>query len=517
MKTILTLDLGTSSVRGTLYSIDGEELFSAAHSYAPEFLNDGRVRQAPSSWNDGVLEVLRRCGDASGETDASPQVIAVTSQRASVIPVDESGTALYDAIMWQDKTTHAECREIERQISNKEAYSITGLRIDPYFSAPKIMWLKGNEPDIFKRSKAFLGVQDYVVLMLTGKMVTDHSQACRTLLMDIRSREWSPRMLEICAVDESRLPALVAPGSIVAPLLPKIAEATHLPSHTRVLLAGGDQQVAAIGMGVITEGTAEANTGTGSFLIAPVAEPVLHPEEKTLCSAAAIPGQWVAEAGVLTTGILYSWFAAEFTSTFTSDSEDFAEINKLVKESPPGANGIIALPHFKGSAAPFWNPYAKGLFFNLTLANTRADMARALLESVVLDMGANLKLLQELLPRPIAEVVIAGGLTRFDLFNQLQADVFATQVRRPANSEASSTGALISALVTLGVHADYRTAFEAVGGPAGTRLQPSREHASVYEKADILREKLYRALDEAGIYRAAHEYSESLGESIGES
>ena len=164
----------------------------------------------------------------------------------------------------------------------------------------------------------------------------------------------------------------------------------------------------------------------------------------------------------------------------------------------------------KGSAAPFWNPYAKGLFFNLTLANSRADMARAVLESIVLEMGANLDLLRSVLPDEVREVVAAGGLTKFEHFNQLQADVFSTPVKVPAASEASTAGALICALVSLGIHGSHAEAFRAVVDRGSAQFRPAPERSALYSRAADLRGKLYTALDEHDIYTAAHDYSQML-------
>ena len=436
MQAVVALDVGTSSVRAIIYSLNGRELYRRSYSYSPDFLHDGRVRQKCSCWEDGVFQVLEACGRFTGESAEKVEILAisVTSQRASVIPVDRAGTPLYNAIMWQDKTTLDECSYIESRISREEVYGLTGLHIDPYFSAPKILWLKSNEPDIFSAAEKFIGVQDYVVMLLTGEYVTDYSQACRTQLLDVSTGQWSSRLLEITSIKEKHLPAVVPPGSAAGTLLHGFARAAGLPPDIPVIIAGGDQQVAAIGMGVIGPGSVEANTGTGSFIISPVDAPLFHPEMKTLCSMAAVPGRWVVEAGVLTTGILYSWFADEFANS--PEGDGFAKINRLVEEVSPGSNGVIVLPHFKGSAAPFWNPKAKGLFFNLTLASTRGEMARAVLESIVLEMGANLGLIRDLVPVPIEKTVVAGGLTRFPLFNQLQADVFNTGITLPVSSEA---------------------------------------------------------------------------------
>lgn len=513
MQSIITLDVGTSSIRANVFSDEGERLFAASNSYTPTFLNDGRVRQSPDDWVRGAYDVLSRCRKYV-EDGGSVAAISLASQRASVVALDRYGAPLGEAIMWQDRTTLGQCTALLGTVSMEEAYRITGLRIDPYFSAPKIMWIRDQEPQAFAQATHFVGVQDYIALALTGTLVTDASQASRTLLMDIASRTWSDVMLEAAQIERSMLPEIVEPGTIVGTLCADAARRTGLSIDTPLVLAGGDQQVAAIGMGVISPGTVETNTGTGSFLISPVSQPTFHPEARTLCSAAAIPDRWVAEAGVLTTGIVYRWFAREFVGEGTLDQESamFERLNRMIESSPAGANGVIVLPHFKGSAAPFWDPYARGMFFNLTPAHTRSDMARAVLESIVLEMGANLELLRSVMTHPISKVMSAGGLTNFALFNQLQADVFDLPVGLSATVEATSVGALLSATVALGAYASWDDAFETICKHDEQRVEPRSSVTALYRQTTEVREALYHALHDSGVYETTNRYTHRTGD-----
>ncbi|MCG8478452.1 MAG: hypothetical protein MI724_05095 [Spirochaetales bacterium] len=514
MQSILTIDIGTSSMRGALFSLDGTLLFSAAFPYSPTFMNDGRVRQSPGDWVTGAYHVLSQCRRYAENHMLHICAISLASQRASVVPLNGAGVPLHDAVMWQDKTTDAQCDALLERIGVDEAYRVTGLRIDPYFCAPKIMWFRDSAPDIFAEATHFVGVQDYVAFALTGRLVTDASQASRTLLMDLTERRWSATMLEAAGIEAARFPEIVEPGTVVGTLTAEAAQRTGLPRETPLILAGGDQQVAAVGMGVIAPGTVEANTGTGSFLISPVERPTFHPAARTLCSVAAVPGQWVVEAGVLTTGLLYRWFAREFVPGAPADDESlrFEQLNRIIEDSPTGANGVIVLPHFKGSAAPFWDRHAKGVFFNLTPAHTRSDLARAVLESIVLEMGANLALLQSVVSRPLTTVVSAGGLTAFDLFNQIQADVFGLPIEFPDTVEATSVGAFVGAAVSLGVYESHQAALATVEERTRRRIVPRKSATGLYRRTAEVREALYHALHDAGVYDRAHRYSNRIGD-----
>jgi xylulokinase/glycerol kinase len=364
--TILVVDVGTSSLRSTAATLGGSISLTASRNYSPVFLGGPRVEQDPSSWTDALFDTLLEVADFSAAGKHRTLAVSVTSQRASVIPVDSDGRPLRSALMWQDKRSVAECERILSRISMEDIYRKTGLRLDPYFSAPKMMWLLANEGELCEGAAKFIGVQDLVVHALTSRFVTDASQACRTMLMDIRAQSWDDEMLDLVGVPESKLPEILPPGSIGGTLTSSAAARAGLPAGIPVILAGGDQQNAALALNVLAPGTVEATAGTGSFMIAFADQPRLDPRMRTLCSCGAEPASWVVEAGLLTSGALYSWVNEQAFRGLR-----FRDIDAEVSASPAGANGVVALPHFKGSAAPYWNPRAKGVFFGIGLDTTR--------------------------------------------------------------------------------------------------------------------------------------------------
>lgn len=500
---IVALDVGTSGIRAVTFASDGEVLGSHHHRYAPQFHSDGRVRQDPNTWFEGTNQVL--AGVAADAVGSGHRLVAlsVASQRASVIPVGPEAQPLMDALMWQDKSTGPECELIGQRLSVEQTYATTGLRIDPYFPASRIVWLQRHRPDIFARTSRFLGVQDLVTSFLCGEQVTDHSQASRTMLFDISRWAWDQEILGALGIPMDKLPPSVAPGSEVGRTTDALESSCGFPPGVPVILAGGDQQVAALGMGVIEPGAAEANTGTGSFVLTPANEPLLDEQRRTLCSVAAIPGRWIAEAGILTTGIVYEWFAREFGSGAPavpgqSDTR-IEELNEIVGTSPCGANGVLAMPHFSGTAAPFWNPDARGMFLNLQLSTQRADIARAILEGIAMEMATNLDLLARQ-AGGIDEVTVAGGLTQLDLFNQIQADAFGRPVQASTEKEATARGAMITAAVTLGRFRDHRLAYDATVHASPRRYLPREEATEMYGAYRQVRNDVHDTLLAAGLH-----------------
>lgn len=496
MDHILVIDVGTSSLKSMLYTSTGKLLNRASQEYHSEFFSNNHVEQDPFTWQDSLVNTLKATGDFIRNHDISIEAIVVTSQRASVIPVDAEGKVLHPAIMWQDRRSIAQCDQLLRGLSLKEIYGRTGLRANPYFSVPKMMWLKDERPEIYKKADKLIGVQDYVVKLLTGAYVTDWTQACRTLLMNINTFTWDEDMVRMSGIPLSKLPDLCPPGAQAGLLESSIAGQTGLKAGIPVIIGGGDQQCAALALNILRPGYAEANTGTGSFVIAYSETPQFDEESRTLCSAAAIPGKWIVEAGIFNTGSIHRWFREQF---YPEGEKSYALMNKEAAESPVGANGVIMLSHFEGSAAPYWNPLAKGMFLNLSLGTERRDFTRAILEGISLEIAHNISLIENLAPG-ISTVSVAGGLVAFDLFNQIQADSFNKRVIRYDNSEASSLGALMSAAVTLGIYQDYAGAFRAICPDQPIVFQPDPVNVEKYRILFKRKDELYQSLHRCGIY-----------------
>jgi xylulokinase/glycerol kinase len=499
MNHIIALDLGTSSMRSILYDENGKSICAFGHEYHSEFPRPSWVEQSPDSWKRAAADVLFRTASFMKDKGLAARGIAVTSQRSSLIPVDKDGRPLRDAIMWQDKRTIAECNGLVREYGLEHLYRLSGLRANPYFVLPKILWLKAHESGIYKVMRKALGVQDYVVYCLTGEYITDYTQAGRTMLMNIEKFQWEEELLRIAGISADRLPRLIPPGSAAGKLTPDFASLTGLPRGLPVAVSGGDQQNAAVALGVTGQGMAEANTGTGSFVIAYAEKPVFDASCRVLLQASAIAGKWVMEAGIFNTGSIYRWFKEQHCLDLKDNPKPYMVMDDEASISGPGARGVMMLPHFEGSAAPYWNPMAKGLFFNLSLGSTRGDMNRAILEGVAMEISDCLELIAELTGN-ITAVNVAGGMVKSDLFCRIQAGVYDKPVIRYKNSEASSLGACMVSAEALGVHPGLDAASRAMAAGVEMSFQPHAKDVGVYQKLLAAKKKLYHALAESGVY-----------------
>lgn len=505
MTNFLTIDVGTMSIRAIIYTPAGKILHETSYEYSATFRPPGLVEQNPSDWRLGLLTILSGAGSYVVEHKLELAAIAVTSQRASVIPVDSTGYPLHPAVTWQDKRSMPQTQQLVDALGFESIYRKTGLRPNPYFSAPKMMWFKQEDPAIYSSAAKLIGVQDYIVYLLTGHFVTDWTQAARTMLLDINTFQWDDELLAASGIDVDKLPDLLPPGaSVEGGLRRSIAKSVNLPEGLPVIIGGGDQQCAALALNVLSAGQAEANTGTGSFAIAHADQPAHHPEQRVLCSASAIPGKWITEAGIFNSGAILRWFRELLGG---ERATNYPEMDAAAATSPVGANGVVMLPHFEGSAAPNWNSLAKGVFFNLSIGTTRGDMVRAILEGVSLELTENLRLMESMIGR-IESLSVAGGMARSDTFNQIQADCLNRPVVRHENAEASSLGAVMSAMVTLGHVGSYEEAFQAVAPEQSVTYTPREPAHAVYTEVGRRRRALYDALNEKKVYEA---FSEALG------
>ncbi len=491
MNGLITLDIGTTSLRAILYDAQGRALHAEPRHNPPDYGDDGRVEQDPASWLAHGTSALRGCADAAARLGVAPAGVSVTAQRSSVIAVDSAGQPLHPALLWQD--TRAGPLAQTMAGDNAAVYARTGLKISPVFSALKMAWLRRERPAVWAQAHKLLGVQDWVMLGLTGRYATDHSFGSRTNLLDLHTRCWDADLLALFGVPERLLCDLVPPGAIVGGLTPARAAATGLRPGLPVVSAGGDQQCAALGLGLFSALHAVANTGTGSFVIGHAAAPALDPEMRVSCNVSAVPGAYIVEAAMLTTGAVHRWLL-DLVGGEGAPGPRFEALATEAAAVPPGSHGLLWLPHFKGAGSPHWDPQARGALCNLSLSTTRGEMVRALLEAIAIELQQGLALVEPLCGT-VAAVHVSGGMTRSALFNQIQADVMERPLRRFASNEATSEGAWIAGAVATGLAADHAAAFARLAErDPPTAYLPDAATRPVYRRQARRTQALYDAL-----------------------
>ena len=261
------------------------------------------------------------------------------------------------------------------------------------------------------------------------------------------------------------------------------AKLTNLPEGTPVITGGGDQQCAALGLGITSPGKVAINTGTGAYVIG-LSDKVVHdPEEKIFCNISAIPGKYIVEANMLTAGTIYRWFSETFMNPDVEAKTRFSLIDSEIRTSPVGSNGVILIPHFKGISG---ERALKGAYLNLDLNTTRGDMARAVLEGIAMELGEQLKAIEKM-TGPIEEVSVSGGMTRFDLYNQIQADCYNKSVTAWGNGEATALGAWMNGMTALNKTPSYDALWAEMDHNARKEFHPIRENTGIYSELGLTR------------------------------
>ena len=500
---ILSIDIGTTGGRAILFNLKGEIIENAYQEYPCFYPTPTNVEQDANDWWSVTKSTIKEVLKKSKINPSEIVGISTTNQRETIVPIDELGNPLSNAIVWQDRRTTKECSEIREKIGSEKIYQIAGLTIDPYFSAPKILWIRKNWSKAFKKAYKFMLVHDFIQMKLTNEFITDYSNASRTMLFDINNLSWSEKILNNLDLPKEKLPTPVPSGEKIGEITKEAANETNLLEGTPVIAGGGDQQCAAIGVGVTKKGRIKATTGTGTFLLAFLDESNRDSKRRVLCSCHAVPGKYVYEASIFTTGSILRWFRDNFSSAEKSlapclniDSYDLLcmEAEKI----PPGSEGVMVLPHFTGAGAPHWNPNARGLIFGLSLGHTRNHIIRAIMEATCYEIRENLQVFKEL-GVDIKELRITGGASRNSTWNQITSDICKTIVIKGQVEEATALGAAILAGVGAGVFKDIQTAAEEMMIISEMK-NPISKNEQIYNQYYKIYNQLFHSLKENGIY-----------------
>jgi len=497
---VAALDLGTTGCRTFIFDLAGTIIASDYQEWQSFYPSPSFVEQDANIWWDSIKKTIEQAIKKSGIDKTEIVSLSVTNQRETIVPVDKEGNPLHNALVWQDRRTINQVEYIKSKIGIDKIYETTGLTIDPYFSATKILWFKDEKPEIYQKTHKFLLVSDFIIHKLTGRFCTDFSNASRTMLFDINKLKYSENIASELEIDLDKMPDTIESGIDIGEI---VTEETLFDKKTLVVTGAGDQQSAALGVGVVSPGEIKCTTGTGSFILAYLSQPKFDPEKRVLCSCHAIPGTWVQEASIFTTGAVLRWFRdqvgyAECVAA-QENQDPYYLITAEAEKSSIGANGLLLIPHFVGSGAPHWNPYAKGIIFGLALGHERKDIYRAVLEGVAYEIRKNIEVFKELGIEP-KELMLTGGGSRSDFWNQIYADVLGITCVRNVIEESTSLGAAILAASGAGIFPDIAKAAENLC-KVDKKWVPNDNRHKLYENLYHFSYNMYEFINSKNLYK----------------
>jgi len=500
---LLAIDVGTTACKVVLFDESGNALSQANHEYPVHYPRPLWAEQEPEDWWRGAVAATRECLARAGEqVNRRIAAVGLSSQRETMAAVDREGRPIGRAILWMDRRSQPQAEEVARAFGREVIHRRTGMLPDATFSLTKLMWLRQHEPERIERAWLFLQPKEYVGYRLTGIGATEPSLASRTMMFDLEKADWIDDLVAQAGIRREQLPPVVPSASVLGKVTAEAAWATGLSEGIPVVAGGGDRPCEALGSGIGADGVMES-TGTTSNISAPLREVPAVIEGGVLCSRHVVPGYFLLEQGMSTTGAILRWFRDRFgyeerQRALALGADPYDLISEEAAARPPGANGLIALPFFMGARATRWNPDARGVLFGLTLEHTKGDVARALMEGVAFEEAACLEVLERAGFSPKAVRVLGGG-AKAALWNQIKADVTGAEIQVPRVTEAASLGAAILAGAAVGLFKDPLEAAKRLN-PVVTRFTADPERQRAYSAVRRKYEALYEAVKP--LYRA---------------
>jgi xylulokinase len=460
---ILAHDLGTTGNKASLYDNQGNVLASAFESYSTYYPGPNQVEQDPEEWWNAVCYVTQKLLRESAIDSARIACVSFSGQMMGCVAVDRNVIPLRKALIWADTRAVVQAERAMQKIGMEAAYRITGHRASSSYSAAKIAWLHDHEPETFQKTHKFLHAKDFIAARLTGQFATDYSDASGSNLYDLTKQDWSGEMLDAFWVDPSQLPDLHRSTDVIGEVNSSAAEATGLVKGTPVVIGGGDGPCAATGAGVVREGSAYNYIGSSSWIGIATRHPIYDPALRTFTFTHLIPNMFTPTGTMQAAGASYQWLR---DTVCISEKAEAAErsispydlMNEQAAQSPPGANGLLYFPYLLGERSPRWNPDARGVYFGLSASHTRADLIRATLEGVSLNLCVILNAFRDQ-GVSITGMRVIGGGANGKIWRQILADIYGIPVLRPALlSEATSLGAALAGGVGVGLFKDFSLA-----------------------------------------------------------
>ena len=461
------VDLGTSAVKLLLMDEKGKILKIVSREYPLYFPQPGWSEQKPEDWFEQSMDGIR---ELTAECDKS-QVAGISfgGQMHGLVILDDQDNVIRPAILWNDGRTAKETDYLNNVIGKDKLSAYTANIAFAGFTAPKILWVKENEPENFAK---IMLPKDYLAYKLSGTFCTDVSDASGMLLFDVEHKCWSKEMMEICHVKESQLAKIFESYEAVGTLRPQIAAALGLPETVKVIAGAGDNAAAAVGTGTVGDGTCNLSLGTsGTIFIA--SEKFGVDSNNALHSFAHADGNYHLMGCMLSAASCNKWWMEDILQT-----QDFAKEQAGIQSQ--GRNHVFFLPYLMGERSPHNDPAARGTFIGLTMDTTRADMTQAVLEGVTFALRDSFEVAKSLGIK-IERTKICGGGAKSPLWRQMVADIFNIKVDRIESEEGPGYGAAILAAVGCGEYASVKEAADALVKVIDT-VEPNPETAALYEE-----------------------------------
>lgn len=472
MVVLLGIDISTTGAKALLVAEDGRVVGSATTPLTLSTPKPLWSEQNPYEWWDGVVASIRRVLAETGVNPGAIAAIGLTGQMHGLTLLDEHGEVLRPAILWNDQRTGPQCDEIRRRLGKKRLIEITGNDALTGFTAPKILWVQQNEPEIYAKARQALLPKDYIRYRLTGAYGCDKADGAGTILFDLKARDWSPEVLAALEIPAAWLPPTFEGPEITGRVSREAAAVTGLAEGTPVVAGGGDQAAQAVGVGAVEPGIIALTLGTSGVVFATTPTALIEPEGRLHAFCHAVPGRWHFMGVMLSAAGSLQWYRDTLAPDLSFDA--------LIAEAeavPPGSEGLLFLPYLTGERTPYPDPLARGAWVGLTIRHTRGHLTRAVLEGVAFGIKDSFTLIENAGLGAVRQVRISGGGARSALWRQIMADVLGVELVTVNTTEGAAYGAALLAAVGAGLYATVDDACAAAIRITGQTLPSSQADA----------------------------------------
>jgi xylulokinase len=472
---VLGIDVGSQSVKAALLDPDGATVATAGRPCTMRHPHAGWAEQNPAEWEQALAGVVRAVIDAAGVRPTDITHLGMACQVDGVVAVDERHQPLRDAIIWLDRRADAEVDALTNKIGADAIFTTTGLNPDASHTAPKMMWLRDHEPDVFRAARSLPPVAAYLLARLTGVLAQDAANASSTLLYDVATGTWSGMLVDAAGLDPALLPPIRPSIEVAGALLPTAAELLGLDPRCQVVVGTGDEHAATLGAGAAGPGLVVDVTGTAEPVTAVAEEVVLDPERMVETHAHAVSGRLLVENPGFVSGGSTLWLARSVLGA------DQGAVFDLAAMAPAGADGVTFLPALSGSMTPRWNENMRGAFTGLAMNHDGSHLARAVLEGCAFALRDVVDRLDAL--GIAGEVRVVGGGARSRLWLEIKAGVLGRPVRPVLAEEATALGAGILGGTAAGTFRNPDDAVTRAVEVATTTVDPDPAVRERYDEA----------------------------------
>ncbi len=499
MAYLLGIDIGTSGTKTLICDHAGKVIATAMSEHTIESPKPGWSEQSPTQWWDATCKATKAVVKKAKIKPAQITGIGLSGQMHGSVFLGDDTLPLRPALLWNDQRTQAQCDSITKTAGGKrKLINMVGNPALTGFTAPKILWVRENEPAVYAKTKHILLPKDYIRLCMTGEYATEVGDASGTLLLDVKKRKWHKGLINKLDIDTSLLPDCYESHVVTGKVTAQAAKAMGLVKDIPVVGGSGDQPAGAVGNGIVQAGIVSATLGTSGVMYAHAAKPVYDKDGRVHTMCSAVENEWCVFGCMLSAGGSFQWFRnhmaeGEVTLASKKKVDPYQLLIEQAKQAQPGCEGLFFLPYLTGERCPYANPNARGGWIGLTARHDRPAMIRSLLEGVTFGMADALNIMQDM-GISTKSVRLSGGGARSDFWRPLQADIYNTPVVTINSHEGPAYGVALLAGVGTGVWSSVKQACKQAINET-EKKRPNRKLASMYQKYHQQYSALYGALE----------------------